>query len=282
MPTQPTSVRVHHTAESPDSSRREDGEAPPPARLAPRAGGNRRWWLPAAGCLLLAGLAALSIDMQLARWLAAGYLPELLYDLFHLCEPFGNGLGVLVVLALLYQLDPPRRWALPRVATCAWGAGLSADVVKLLVERARPHSAELADGVWASFGAFLPGISAGSAGQSFPSAHTATAFGLAAALAWLYPVGRRAFFTLAALVALQRMASASHFLSDVCCGAAVGLVTARAVLCPGRLLRWFERIESPWKTLRKQPLPAGELQRMRRMQADQADVGQRKRLDRAA
>jgi membrane-associated phospholipid phosphatase len=68
------------------------------------------------------------------------------------------------------------------------------------------------------------------ANQSFPSAHTATAFGLALCLASLYPQGKGWFFTLASLVAMQRMVAGAHYLSDVLAGAAIGIVSATFVL----------------------------------------------------
>ena len=62
--------------------------------------------------------------------------------------------------------------------------------------------------------------------QSFPSAHTATAAGLAMGLAWLFPRGRWMFSALAALVACQRVVVGAHFPSDTMVGAAVGCVVA--------------------------------------------------------
>jgi membrane-associated phospholipid phosphatase len=212
--------------------------------------------------LLVAAAVALSVDVRLAHWLAEGGLPGGLKTLCHLAEPFGHGMGVLVLLALLHQLDPARRWALPRVAACAWGAGMSANLIKMIVMRSRPRAADLSGDVWATFGDWLPGISAGSGGQSFPSAHTATAVGLAVALVWLYPRGRVVFPVLAALVACQRMAFSAHFLSDTLVGAALGLFVAHAMLDPGPIAAWFEQIELRWKTFGKQPLAADEEHRL--------------------
>ena len=99
-------------------------------------------------------------------------------------------------------------------------------------------------GVAESFGRWFPLLGEGSAGQSFPSAHTATAVGLAIALSWLYPRGRWMFATLALLVACQRIESGYHFASDTIFGAAVGLFIAIACLKNGRLARRFDRIEA--------------------------------------
>jgi membrane-associated phospholipid phosphatase len=68
-------------------------------------------------------------------------------------------------------------------------------------------------------------LSSGGAGmQSFPSAHTATAVGLAVMLVSLFPRGRWLFPIIAVLVGMQRIATSAHFPSDVFAGATVGWV----------------------------------------------------------
>jgi membrane-associated phospholipid phosphatase len=214
-------------------------------------------WLPVA--LLLAAAAALAVDYPIAQWFSKRPYPGILVELLELCEPFGNGLGVVILLLVLHQLDPMRRWALPRVLACSLGSGLAADCVKMLVVRTRPLYWDFEGGALASFGEWFPFGSGGPGAQSFPSAHTATAFGLAFALAWLYPQGRRAFWTLAVLVACQRLQSSSHYLSDVLVGAAVGITIARRCTGPTRLANWFNKIEARFKTLRKQELDPQEV-----------------------
>ena len=88
--------------------------------------------------------------------------------------------------------------------------------------------------------------------QSFPSAHTATAAGLAAALIWLYPQGRLLFTLLAVLVGCQRIVSGAHFPSDVLVGAAAGCLVATFFLHVGRLPVWFDRWEAHWRSGDKQ------------------------------
>jgi len=193
--------------------------------------------------LLLAAPVALLVDWPISRWCTNHNCPDFLRDLLGVLEPFGNGLGVLVIVAAVHQLDPLRRWGLPRLLACSLGAGLAANVVKMLVVRTRPHQFDFADGILATFGGWLPLTSAGSAGQSFPSAHTATAVGLAVGLIWLYPHGRWLFAGLAALVACQRVEAGDHFLSDVLCGAATGCLIAAACLKVGLLPGWFDNWE---------------------------------------
>jgi len=209
------------------------------------------WWLLLPLGLLAAAVAALSVDLPLARWCLQGRCPQPLPSLVQLAEPFGNGMGVLLIALVIYQLDPGRRWALPRVLCCALLAGLAADGIKLLVVRVRPHEfdlASLAHNVWTTFGGWFPLTSAQSAGQSFPSAHTATAVGFALALGWLYPKGRWLFPLLAGLVACQRINEGAHYLSDTLCGAAVGSSVALLLLRFSPVARWFARWEGRWGT----------------------------------
>ncbi len=209
----------------------------------------QRWWpllLPVA--LVLAAAAALPLDCRLSQWCKTGDMPGELRNLFQTCEPFGDGLGVLLVALAIHQLDRNRRWALPRVLACGWGAGLAANAIKMMVVRVRPRDFDFQGDVWTTFGGWFPWTEAGYSGQSFPSAHSATAAGLAMALVWLYPSGRLLFPALAVLVAGHRIESAAHFLSDVLCGAALGIVVASACLKFGHLPRWFDHREERWRS----------------------------------
>jgi undecaprenyl-diphosphatase len=69
----------------------------------------------------------------------------------------------------------------------------------------------------------------GHALQSFPSAHAATAVGLAIGLSALHPRGRWLFAAFALLAVVQRIEAQAHFSSDVLAGAAVGCAAAAAV-----------------------------------------------------
>ncbi len=217
---------------------------------------SRRFLLPLL--LAVAAVAALAIDLpvgiKLRRWndrastefdqTTHAYLGY--FDIF---EPFGHGIGVALILVVLHQLDARRRWAIPRVAACALAAGGVADLLKMLIIRTRPNDVPLdfSGSVWETFGRWLPMLSGQSGTQGFPSAHTATAVGLAAALIWLYPQGRLLFTLLAVLVGCQRIVSGAHFPSDVCAGAVAGCLAATFLLYVGRLPVWFERWESRWR-----------------------------------
>ena len=218
--------------------------SPPPGPSWTFAWPDRPWrvfLLPAI--LVLAAAAALWVDCPLAFWCMADNCPGFLAKLFANIEPFGHGMGVAVILVALYQLDRDHRAALPRVLLMSLGSGLAANGIKMLIARARPRHFDFQGTVADTFGGWLPFLSAGSDGQSFPSAHAATAVGLAAALIWLYPRGRWLFVTLAVLVACQRVETGVHFLSDVLCGAALGCLVAAAGLHFGLLPGWFDRLE---------------------------------------
>jgi membrane-associated phospholipid phosphatase len=207
--------------------------------------------------LVLAAAAALPADCQVASWCIKDNCPRFLALLFGEAQPFGHGIGVLVILLLLFHLDPGRRPMLPRVAAMSWGAGMAANMIKMTVARTRPHNFDFEGGVVDTFGGWLPFLSGGSGGQSFPSAHTATAVGLAFALAWLYPRGRGVFAGLAVLVACQRVEGGAHYPSDTLCGAAVGWLVAVVCLKSAPVAGGFDRLEDRLRTRLAQPREAG-------------------------
>jgi membrane-associated phospholipid phosphatase len=218
----------------------------------PAALGGRRL-LALAAILLTASALALAVDCQVSHFCLAdreasklhqNRIPGGIAQLVRFSEPFGHGFGVVAIALLIYQLDPPRRWAVPRLLTMALGAGLAADIGKLLIVRTRPREFDFASGnVWATFVRWLPLRAGPSGDQSFPSAHTATAFALAVGLAWLYPRGRWLFATMAFLVACQRVEAGAHYVSDVLFGAALGLVVAAGCLAFKPLAARFDHWE---------------------------------------
>lgn len=193
-----------------------------------------------AWCLLAAILLPflLAIDLPVEYTLTSLRMRGFFRDLLNVAEVFGNGFGVALVLVVITTLDPLRRNALPRLAACAFGAGMAADLIKLLVSRERPRVVDLlGTQVWDTFGGLLPMFSGNSDLQSFPSAHSATAAGLAVGLAALYPQGRWLFVTLTIGVGLQRMFTGAHFPSDVAVSLVLGYTVARAVQSVGQRFR---------------------------------------------
>lgn len=205
-----------------------------------------RWVAPLAVSLAVAAVAALAVDMPLARWCYQGRIPNLLRELFDLCEVFGHGIGVALIAISLYVLDRPRRWAAVRVLAGAWSAGVGANLLKLLVVRPRPRDflpLFPASNVWATFQGWLPGLRLEFHAASFPSAHVATSVGLAMVLAALYPQGRWWFALLAVCVAMQRLDSSAHYLSDTLAGALVGLAVGYVHLRFTVPSRWWQGLE---------------------------------------
>jgi membrane-associated phospholipid phosphatase len=125
----------------------------------------------------------------------------------------------------------------------ALGSGLAANACKLLIARVRPHSFSFDGGAADTFYGWLPWLTTGSEYQGFPSAHMATAAGLAMGLAWLYPRGRLLFLFLAVSAGGQRIVSGDHFVSDVFWGAALGCFCATGLFDGGLLAPYFNRLE---------------------------------------
>ncbi len=207
------------------ASRRKHTSAPDASEPTPVVRANRLWrWLLLAAAVLVAGaVAAFSVDFSVAHWFRPGpglpsHGPRYLRDLANISELFGRGEFVLLVAILIWRLDRGRLWAIPGLATTALFSGLAADGVKMLIARARPHHFDFLGSVWSSFGPLLPLGSMGSPNQSFPSAHTATAMGLAISLMVIYPAARGLFCLAPLLVAYQRM-DCGRTSSATCCAA---------------------------------------------------------------
>jgi membrane-associated phospholipid phosphatase len=184
----------------------------------------------AVGLILLAGLC-LFIDMPVARFCLDTRFPKILVDLLKNAESFGHSAGVALIVLTVLFIDPQGRSRAINATLCAIAGGMGANIVKLCVGRIRPQSLELTTvDLTATFTGLFRFAAGGSAHQSFPSAHTATAVGLAVGLAAAYPHGRAWFFVMAALVGLQRIQTSAHYPSDVFVGAAVGWIAAQAVM----------------------------------------------------
>jgi len=214
----------------------------------PPAGHPRRRLLAAAIALACLGVLALSVDLDVARWCKAGYIPKEIMRFLNFSEVFAHGIGVATLLLTAAVLDPtlggrramprfgslPVSWDFVRMAMTAFAGGIMANLIKeTLVDRVRPRAADLGAAVsaLATFGdAIAVNIASHSDANSFPSGHAATAAGFAAALSWKYPRGTWLFVALATAAAAQRVASSAHYPSDVLLGAAVGLVGAALLL----------------------------------------------------
>jgi membrane-associated phospholipid phosphatase len=207
-----------------------------------------------AGLLVCLGVAALPLDLPVARWLDQHTLRGDVRKLLLLSEVFAHGYGVCAILLTIWVVQRPRFGIMLRLICCSLGAGLLADVFKLFIWRTRPARFDLTGDVLDTFQGFLPWIS-GPIGNAFnraqtslPSAHTAVAFGLATVLGWMFPRGRGLFYVFAVMVAMQRIMVGAHFLSDVVWGAAVSFLVARLCLVGPGLPRFVDDLEPglPW------------------------------------
>ena len=196
------------------------------------------------GTLAFLAIGALWLDLPVAHYFSEKPWGGDLNKMVSLGEGFGYGGTVALILLATVVLDP-RGWrVLPRLAVSTFGAGLAADVIKLFIGRHRPKDAAIQASTALETFTTWANHQHGHLTQSFPSAHMATATGLAIGLAFFYPRGRWLFAALAALAGLQRMHSLNHYFSDVLAGAAIG--TLIGILVTSRLSsnRWLDALES--------------------------------------
>lgn len=164
------------------------------------------------------------LDRPLLAW-AEGVQSETTEDVIRILNRFGGGMNPVMVVAFfaiggICYLE--RRWVSYAVAMAiaGLGAGITAQIVKHLVGRARPE-------LWLGPAHYAPGSS-----TSFPSGHTVGAFALAGVLVF----GSRSItlrivaLLLAAGVGLSRILAFRHWASDVMASAVIGLVVAWVVV----------------------------------------------------
>ena len=134
----------------------------------------------------------------------------------------GHLVFALLVAGALWLWHP---WRLQAAVMTLWAVFFSGSnwILKWVLGRYRPHRGRATD----EFNFFAGGPEGLflERNLSLPSGDVSLAFALAAALAWMMPRGRWAFFGWAALVAIQRLSENAHHASDVLAGAALGLVS---------------------------------------------------------
>lgn len=184
----------------------------------------RSLWAPALLRLLCGGVATalawLLLDRRVLAW-AEGIQSDTTENVIRIVNRLGGGMNpVLVVVFFLVcgVAYAERRWVSYAISMsiAGLGAGILAQIVKLLVGRARPE-------LWLGPAHYAPGSS-----TSFPSGHTVGAFALAGVL--IFASRNRALrsvaFVLAAAVGLSRILAFRHWTSDVAASAAIGLLVA--------------------------------------------------------
>jgi len=180
----------------------------------------RRGALRLAAGLVLTALVFFFLDRPVLAW-AEGIQSEATENTIRIVNRLGGGMNpvmivVFFLVAGIAYLE--RRWVTYAVGMAVTGlvAGTAAQVVKLLVGRARPE-------LWLGHAHYAPGSS-----TSFPSGHTVGAFALAGVLIFAsrsLPL-RVTAFILAAAVGMSRVLAFRHWLSDVTASAVIGLVSA--------------------------------------------------------
>jgi membrane-associated phospholipid phosphatase len=213
---------------------------------------HRTLYLLAVIFAVLSG-AALAIDLPVIRLLDQHSVPGDLRKLVTLAEVFAHGIGAACILLTVYVLDWRHRRRVLRIAACAFGAGMLANLGKFTIARYRPRVWDDEGpwgSVWDTFCGWLPALTGspsyeGSSSdiQSFPSGHTAVAVGLAIGLSRCYPQGRWLFASFAVLAAFQRIQSTAHFPSDTLAGAALACFCCGVCFDPRLLGKRFDRFE---------------------------------------
>lgn len=213
---------------------------------------DRRYWL-AAGLGILT-VAALAVDLPVSQWMHTRQGLKGLHQPLQVIEALGDSTGVAIIIITLHLCAVTRRVELLRVFCSVLAAGLSADIVKFFIARLRPRSFPgegllNVQSVWDTFYGWLPFLQSGATAvgskyQSFPSAHTATGVAFAVALTRMYPRGWWWFAGLAAAVALQRVETGAHYVSDTCFGATIGLLVALTFQGGTPWSRWCDNRES--------------------------------------
>ncbi len=188
---------------------------------------DRSLWPPALLGLFCGGvvtaLAWLLLDRRVLAW-AEGIQSDVTEDVIRIVNRLGGGMNPVLVVAFFLVCGvayAERRWVSYAISMsiAGLGAGLLAQIVKLLVGRTRPE-------LWLGPAHYAPGSS-----TSFPSGHTVGAFALAGVL--MFASRNRAVrsiaFVLAAAVGLSRILAFRHWTSDVAASAAIGLLVAWVV-----------------------------------------------------
>ena len=191
-----------------------------PTRDSAAVAGRRRavvvaWWvLAVCGALLLDGAIA-RLALPVARVVKHA-------EVAHELKEVGHFAFVLVLAAFVWILHPASWRGAALLCLNGLTVGLFYTLGKFVVGRVRPiveiapyKFAPFADGWW--------GLINGR-NVSFTSGHTLLAFAVATCMGHLLPRGRWAFYTVASLLAAERVAELAHYPSDVVASAGLGIL----------------------------------------------------------
>ena len=176
----------------------------------------------------------MSFDKSVSSYLRQMDLPGDLQKAISLSEAFAHGFGVFVIMLSVFVIASDKRRLVLIAILITAISGVTANVLKATVVRVRPHAEGLQvvgvgdaqstanDAVERSFW--------DSRQRSFPSGHSATAWGLAIGLSLIFWRGWWIFSLLATLACVQRIESGAHFPSDVLAGMAIAFLLAACVV----------------------------------------------------
>lgn len=200
-----------------------------------------------AGCLVFSALAWIGVswDAEILKYLDVEGLPGDLRKAVGLSEAFAHGIGAAVILLAVYcSCELSSRPKVVAAILLTVVSGVAANGAKSLFVRIRPHSVgkvvvQTEDSETQNLGEKEDTIQVVEASfwdsrqRSFPSGHSAIAWGLAIGLAYAFPRGRYIFGMLAISACVQRLISGAHFPSDVLAGSAIAFFcSAWLILLP--------------------------------------------------
>jgi hypothetical protein len=198
----------------------------------------------------------LPFDGVISERLAHVHLGPDLHTELKMLQQYGQFSATVMVMAVIWLLDPDRRKRLLDWGAAIGAASLSCFALKILIGRPRPKFADSLTfaGIWHAYP--FPSREDGAvfryswdlAGNhawdlwSMPSSHTALAAVMSVFLCALYPKLRPFCVTMVVIVGSCRVLFHDHYPSDVAVGAVVGYVLAQRVIQAGwgvRLLDWI-------------------------------------------
>jgi membrane-associated phospholipid phosphatase len=221
-----------------------DGSKPSdPLTSGPRAPKLRGLSALAAIAAALLCPLTMQFDAPLSGFLRSWDLPGDLEKAINLSEAFAHGFGVSIILLTVWIISVERRQAIAVAMLITLASGGLANGLKAAVVRVRPHSEGLE-----VMGQEVSGQNPTAVQRSFwderqrsfPSGHTATAWGLAIGLGLVYSRGWIMFVLLASLASLQRMTSGAHYPSDVLAGMAIAFLCVVCMLSIPSIRRLLE------------------------------------------
>ena len=169
--------------------------------------------------IVVTGMLIVLADVPVARLIYENTedTPAWIESIFDGAGHYGQAFSALLAFLLMLSLDRRRRTAAVILVVAILATAAVTTLLKPIMSRSRPYIYFETGRMWWLFKGFVR-----SDYCSLPSAHTASAFALSAALSRNYPRGARVFFLAAGLCGLSRLIDGQHYVSDVFLGAAIG------------------------------------------------------------